>query len=69
MEQKLAEFRARRQVEKGMKKCEPAAPQPREHREGDPAVQCESSQQPQEPESNQTATSSSPSGVRDPYTV
>lgn len=61
MEQKLAEFRARRQAEKGMKKCEPAAPQPREQKAGDPGVQSESSQQPEEPESHQTAISSPPS--------
>ncbi|KAK5616516.1 hypothetical protein CRENBAI_009404 [Crenichthys baileyi] len=60
MEQKLAEFRARRQAEKGMKKCEPADSLPRQQREGDP-VQSDSSQQPEEPENNQTANSSSQS--------
>ncbi|KAM4712894.1 SAYSvFN domain-containing protein 1 [Anableps anableps] len=59
MEQKLADFRARRQAEKGMKKCEAAAPQPREQRGGDPAVQSDSSQQSEESETNQTAISSS----------
>uniref|UniRef100_A0A3P9NWH2 SAYSVFN motif domain containing 1 n=1 Tax=Poecilia reticulata TaxID=8081 RepID=A0A3P9NWH2_POERE len=34
MEQKLADFRARRQAEKGMKKPEPAGPQPGEQRGG-----------------------------------
>ncbi|KAM4529808.1 SAYSvFN domain-containing protein 1 [Fundulus diaphanus] len=61
MEQKLADFRARRLAEKGMKTCGPAAPQPREGREGEPDVRSDSRQQPEEPESNQSAASSSQS--------
>uniref|UniRef100_A0A096M8T7 SAYSVFN motif domain containing 1 n=1 Tax=Poecilia formosa TaxID=48698 RepID=A0A096M8T7_POEFO len=52
MEQKLAEFRARRQAEKGMKKPEPAGPQPGDQRGGGPAVQPDSSHQPKEPETS-----------------
>uniref|UniRef100_A0A3B5KUB8 SAYSvFN domain-containing protein n=1 Tax=Xiphophorus couchianus TaxID=32473 RepID=A0A3B5KUB8_9TELE len=68
MEQKLAEFRARRQAEKGMKKSEPAAPQPGEQRGGGgPAVQPDSSHQPKEPEASQAAISSSKNRVKDHY--
>ncbi|PWA27876.1 hypothetical protein CCH79_00000517, partial [Gambusia affinis] len=60
MEQKLAEFRARRQAEKGMKKSEPAAPQSGEQRGGGgPAVQPDRSHQPKEPEASRDASSSS----------
>ncbi|XP_054910127.1 SAYSvFN domain-containing protein 1 [Poeciliopsis prolifica] len=70
MEQKLAEFRARRQAGKGMKKSEPAGPQPGEQRgepagpqpgeqRGEPAVHPDCSHQPKVPEVSQAATSSS----------
>ncbi|XP_015260701.1 SAYSvFN domain-containing protein 1 [Cyprinodon tularosa] len=60
MEQKLAEFRARRQAVKGTQMSDPSAAQPREKREGDPVVQADNSQQAEGPENNQTATNSSP---------
>lgn len=63
MEQKLAEFRARRRVEK-VKMSEAADLQFTEQTAADTAVQSDSSQQPEKTETNQTAAHSSQNRVR-----
>ncbi|XP_017267341.1 SAYSvFN domain-containing protein 1 [Kryptolebias marmoratus] len=60
MEQKLADFRARRQGEKVVKMSESTGPQLKEQTAADTAVQSDRSQQPEKTENNQTAPHSSP---------
>lgn len=73
MEQKLAEFRARRQAEKAAQKSETTGSQSRGETAADTAAQCDKtptadSLQPEDTaRNNQTATDGSQSSVRDNF--
>uniref|UniRef100_A0A1A7WL16 SAYSVFN motif domain containing 1 n=1 Tax=Iconisemion striatum TaxID=60296 RepID=A0A1A7WL16_9TELE len=62
MEQKLAEFRARREAEKAFKRSEGGGPQLKEQSAAETAVQSDNSQQPERTKNIQTAAVSSQNG-------